>query len=111
VAAINRKVFGLATHLTQQHPLGFIMLKAYEDAAFFLTGLYGVILPRVGIAEDGEIVVSWKTDKVVVDLSITGDGTYSFYAEADGEVFTADDKPITEPLPSALLSALTESKL
>lgn len=83
--------------------------QAIDDAetfAFMLLGTTGLISPRIGLAADGEYVFSWDTGDTVVDLSIVGDGTYSFYAKTINDVFIEDDAPITKPLPERLINAL-----
>jgi hypothetical protein len=87
--------------------------QAVDDAetlAFQLFEGNDVIPPRIGLASDGEFVFSWNADGVVIDLSVVGDGTYSFYAQAGKETFLEDAAPIDRRLPERLLAALRASQ-
>lgn len=63
--------------------------------------------PFIGLDEDGDITLFWKGDDLIMDLSISDGGHYSFYAEAaNGETFHADDENVSSRLPAELLAHL-----
>lgn len=77
-------------------------------ACYFAAGT--MIEPFIGLDSDGDITLFWKTDKVVMDLSITSDGTYSFFADVKGaKPLMADDAQVSSPLPESLLEPLRVS--
>lgn len=64
-------------------------------------------LPHIGLAADGEINFYWKTPRVVVDLSIASDGTYSLFAQPQtGEPIYHDAPEPNTPLPKELVRLL-----
>ncbi len=62
--------------------------------------------PSVGLDFEGTFSFSWLDQDVGVDLTVYGDGTYSFFASSADYSASADDEPITKPLHSKLLSTL-----
>ncbi len=63
--------------------------------------------PFIGLDADGDITFFWKTEKVIMDLSIYGDGTFSYFAEGNNkQTFGDEDIPIETHLPEDLLKLL-----
>ena len=62
--------------------------------------------PLIGLDFEGTFSFSWLDQDVSVDLTVYGDGTYSFFASSAERSASADDEPITKPLHSKLLSTL-----
>lgn len=64
-------------------------------------------LPHIGLAADGEINFYWKTPRIVVDLSIARDGTYSLFAQPKaGKPIYHDATEPNAPLPKELVKLL-----
>lgn len=63
-------------------------------------------MPHIGLVSDGEINFYWKSAGLAIDLSITGDGTYSFFAECEDGVSYAGEEQIGTELPSGILSKI-----
>ncbi|MEO1989609.1 MAG: hypothetical protein ABGX47_23620 [Martelella sp.] len=83
------------------------MPQAIKAAAIdFLSGYYSthdMADPFVGLDADGDVTLFWKNERLQMDLSISEDGRYSFYAETNkGTSFEADDVPVNTPLPDEL---------
>jgi hypothetical protein len=104
----------LGTYLSGwSHPDSVAPTKtAVNDAERFarnldLTSLH---LPHISAADDGEINFWWDIDGLYIDLGFFGDGSYSFYAKLpNGKEIIVDAAPISQPLPSELLSFLEKS--
>ncbi|MEY9720716.1 hypothetical protein ABIA22_003206 [Sinorhizobium fredii] len=63
--------------------------------------------PRIGLDSDGDITLFWKNAALIMDLSITPEGTYSFYADVAGDkAYQADENAVTKSLPVEVLTAL-----
>jgi|GEM_PF-3187383 len=63
-------------------------------------------LPTLGLASDGEIIFAWNKNGLIGNLSIFGDGTYSFFAKKNGNVVSVDDAKIIDPLHEKLVDIL-----
>ncbi|MGP4691596.1 hypothetical protein [Agrobacterium cavarae] len=75
----------------------------------FLAGYYSdedVLDPFIGLDADGDVTLFWKYDNIRMDLSISEDGRYSFYAETNGEAYEANDVDAVTPLPSIVKAQL-----
>lgn len=59
--------------------------------------------PFIGLDADGDLTFAWNNNHFVCDMSIYGDGTYSFFAKSERGEASADEAKIDEPLPSSLL--------
>lgn len=83
---------------------------AVSDAEAFARTLFLdhlIARPHIGLTADGEVNFYWKTPAVTVDLSVLGDGTYTYFAQPrSGASIAGDDVPIGEKLPSSLLELL-----
>lgn len=65
-----------------------------------------IIGPFIGLDADGDVTVFIKNEQITMDLSIGSDHLYSYYAKvADGGEFSAEDIPVTQRLPDAVLKA------
>jgi hypothetical protein len=63
--------------------------------------------PHIGLAADGEITFFWQNPKITIDLTITGEGTYAYFAKPAAEnPFFEDAAPVTENLPQKILSLI-----
>ncbi|OAD22246.1 exported protein [Candidatus Thiomargarita nelsonii] len=82
--------------------------KAVEDAVDFIRKLpEKVVLPRPGLAGDGEVGLFWKLEVLFIDVGFLGDHTYSFYArDAEGKEYYGDDIPLNEDLPVGLINTI-----
>lgn len=83
---------------------------ALKDAEHFVRNYFSnpnFVRPRIGLASDGEINLFWKTEHILIDLSILGDGTYTYYAKcADGRSYSGDDVEISTNLPAEIMGLL-----
>lgn len=62
--------------------------------------------PFIGLDTDGEVTVFIKNERVIMDLSISSDGLYSFYAQmTEGGEFSAEETPVDQRLPDGILNA------
>lgn len=78
---------------------------AIEDARVFLTHLsmLGTVeLPAIGLDSDGEFSFLWRGDDFIANLSILGDGTYSYFARRGEQVARADDAKLSGGIDDAL---------
>jgi hypothetical protein len=68
----------------------------------------GIVLrPRIGLDSDGSVSFMFVRDRwAVANLTIAGDGTYSFYARSGGHVASMDDARVGWPIPRELLQIL-----
>ena len=85
------------------------VISAFEDAMAFVRAWPGeaLVMPDVGLADDGEVSFLWKGVDLHVDLGFYGDGTFSYYAkDGDGEEYADDDVAATVGLPEDLLAIL-----
>lgn len=84
--------------------------EALSDAEKFARSLFreaDVKRPHVGLESSGEINLFWNMGDAVIDLGITGDGTYSYFAEIRGEKHYGDELPIGQSLPADILAKIT----
>ena len=85
------------------------VISAFEDAMAFVRAWPGeaLVMPDVGLADDGEVNFLWKGVDLHVDLGFYGDGTFSYYAkDGDGEEYAGDDVVANVGLPEDLLALL-----
>ena len=85
------------------------VISAFEDAMAFVRAWprEALVMPDVGLADDGEVNFLWKGVDLHVDLGFYGDGTFSYYAkDGDGEEYADDDVAATVGLPEDLLAIL-----
>lgn len=68
-----------------------------------------MLAPFVGLDSDGDVTLFWKTDQLIVDLSISSDGLYSFYANVKGVTSRGDDIPADKELPFKVRFALSQT--
>ncbi|MEQ1710939.1 MAG: hypothetical protein ABL908_06010 [Hyphomicrobium sp.] len=61
---------------------------------------------HIGAASDGELVITWRAPDAVIDISLHGEGTYSYYAIIAGQEYLGDDIHAATPLPAVLLAAI-----
>ena len=75
---------------------------AYEIVRKLIT--FSVMMPDVGLEEEGTFTFYWNTDNLIASLSLESDRTYSFYGEnkhTDRELGLSDqgiDQPFTPEL-------------
>ncbi len=60
----------------------------------------------IGMAADGELVMTWQYPGLLVDVSISGDGTYSLFADFDGREIMNEATPVASGLPVDVLDAI-----
>ncbi|UXS35069.1 hypothetical protein FY152_23610 [Agrobacterium tumefaciens] len=66
-----------------------------------------MVEPFVGLDADGDVTLFWKNDDLLMDLSISENGKYSFYAETkNGSSYEADEVLASTPLPNELVALL-----
>lgn len=65
---------------------------------------------HIGFASDGELVISWARQNLVLEVSIHGDRTYSYYAEVDGTRYYGDDVPIKTQLPALIRTTINSAR-
>lgn len=87
------------------------MPKTVRDAAetFLRTNLSNGWMPSlfIGLDADGDVTFFVKTELITMDLSISSDGMYSFYAElSDRQSMSDEGIPVTRPLPEVVIKAL-----
>ena len=72
--------------------------RAFADAQRFVSAWPSVDLPMpdVGLADDGEVNFLWQGPQLHVDLGFFGDGTFSCFARAPGDVRIAVDDVAAE---------------
>jgi hypothetical protein len=61
----------------------------------------------IGMAADGELVMTWTYPGLLVDVSISGDGTYSLFADFDGREIMSEATPVANGLPGDVLDAIS----
>lgn len=66
----------------------------------------GLPQPSLSADEDGGICAHWRVPGVLATITVYGDGTYSFYAEAGSAQTRSDSEEVGLPLPVALTSIL-----
>lgn len=107
-----KRIALLSTYQAEWNGAGSIgpTIGAVSDAmrfAGFLLSTDNVADPYITLADDGEINFYWKLNSLVMDLGVTGNGRYSFFAQTpDGREFIEDGAQIDEPLPPDLLAAM-----
>lgn len=88
-------------------PTAVAIDEALEMAVQLAAELPGIPTPLVGADADGYFCFYWNENDVMANLSIYGDGTYSFYAQNDFEHAEADEEIVGMPLPDRLLRVLS----
>ena len=63
--------------------------------------------PSIGLDSDGDFVFFWREELLVLNLSIYGDGTYSFFAKVGDKSKTVDEATMSDPLDYFIKYALT----
>jgi len=67
-----------------------------------------VPIPSVTLHSDGSFGFSWTQGGLVADISIFGDGTYSYNALRDGKMAKSGNRRASEPLRPDLLAILSD---
>ena len=83
--------------------------STFNDAKEFVTAWPSVklLMPDVGLADDGEVNFLWKGRELHVDLGFYGDGTFSYFArDRDGVRYADDDVAAGCGLPEKLIAIL-----
>ena len=62
--------------------------------------------PSLGLDFEGTLSFSWIDDDVQADLTIYGDGTYSFFAAGQHANYTVDEASLDAPIDARLVSIL-----
>ena len=76
--------------------------QAFADARAFIQRLPTgpILMPDMGLADDGEVNFLWKSDAVHIDLGMYGTGAFSYFARTgDWQRFYGDDCPVAHGLP------------
>ena len=84
--------------------------RAFDDAASFIRRLPMslVLMPDLGIADDGEVNFLWDSGPVHIDVGFYGTGTYSVFARDEGdEEYLEDELPVVDGLPSPVQKLIT----
>lgn len=66
----------------------------------------GLQQPAISVDEDGAICLHWRIADLLATMTVYGDGTYSFYAEAGELSAKSDSEMVGFPLPASLASIL-----
>gem|GEM_PF-6755469 len=84
--------------------------SVYNATELFLQNYYSIgnmIEPFIGLDGDGDVTLFWKDGNIVIDLSISEDKEYSYFARLrNGKTFSSDQTPVSEPLPLQVLTEL-----
>lgn len=63
--------------------------------------------PFIGLDADGDISLFWKDESIIIDMSVTSEGTYSYYARiTNGKSFSVDESGVHETFPPVVLQSL-----
>lgn len=65
--------------------------------------------PMISADEDGSICLYWLHGVMMANISVHGDGTYSYYAEGFDDPVRSDAMPIGQPLHPQLIATMTGS--
>lgn len=66
----------------------------------------------IGLDADGDVTIFVKTELITMDLSISSDGMYSFYAELSDRQSESDEGiPVTQPLQDDVMESLRLSPM
>ncbi len=68
--------------------------------------IVGMPQPAISADEDGAICMHWRMAGLLATMTVYGDGTYSFYAEAGELSAKSDSELVGLPLPADLISVL-----
>lgn len=83
---------------------------AIRDAAILITKLANAgaaLRPRIGLESDGSVGFTFfREGQPIADMTIPGDDTYSYFAQADGPAASDDDAHLELPIPRDLLDIL-----
>ncbi len=63
----------------------------------FVNELPEAQLPGIGLDSDGHVVFSWSTNNLIGNLSVYGDGTYSYFVENSGKTAREDEAQVMSP--------------
>lgn len=83
--------------------------QAFADAQAFIRRLPSgpILIPDMGLADDGEVNFLWKSDAVHIDLGMYGTGAFSYFARtSDGQKFYGDDCPVARGLPGEIANLI-----
>lgn len=81
--------------------------EAKELAAQFATEMPSISSPSISADEDGSICFFWLDGTMMANVSVYGDGSYSFYAEGHDDPARSDGEAIGLPLPATLIATMT----
>lgn len=84
--------------------------QAIEDANFFALNnirRFGLSFPLIRVIPDGEVNFLWNTERVVLDVAIFGDKTFSFYSkDNESGVEHYEDRSISGYIDEPILKLL-----
>lgn len=84
---------------------------AMSDGMTLITKLANAgasLRPTIGLESDGTLGFAfYRDDRVIADMTIPGDKTYSYFAQNGGPPASCDDARIGSPIPRDLLDILT----
>lgn len=84
--------------------------SVYNSTELFLQNYYSIgnmIEPFIGLDGDGDVTLFWKDGNIVIDLSISEEKEYSYFARLrNGKTYSSDQTPVSEPFPSQILAEL-----
>lgn len=84
--------------------------RAFADARSLIRHLPAgaILMPDLGLADDGEVNFLWDSDAVHIDLGMYGTGTFSYFARTGGgQKFYGDDCPAMHGLPGEIANLIT----
>lgn len=84
-------------------------VEARKDAERFLNSLISasIALPFIGLDPEGDFSFYWNSEGLIVDVSISGDGTYAFYAKCGGIELECDAYRLSDGVEPRLLRVIS----
>ena len=81
---------------------------ARDEAITLMRGIIAekVPIPFIGLDADGAFTFYWKTDDMVVDLGLYGDGAYSYFGRKADKEILSDASRISNGLDAELIEML-----
>lgn len=80
--------------------------QAIVDAITLLKRTSNTPPTRVGISNDGEICLIWEKPRLFSDFGVYGDGTFSYFIEANRKKLYGDELKLSDGIPKDALNLL-----
>lgn len=83
--------------------------RTFADAHSFIRRrpAGAILMPDLGLVDDGEVNFLWDSDAVHIDLGMYGTGTFSYFARTGGgRKFYGDDCPAMHGLPGEIANLI-----